>query len=1239
MPEAIIEKPIEKEMKDSYIDYAMSVIVSRALPDVRDGLKPVHRRVLYAMHELGLAHNKPFKKSARIVGEILGKFHPHGDTAVYDTLVRMAQNFSLRYPLVDGQGNFGSVDGDRAAAMRYCISGDSLLLTDNGILPICSLSKKKEAKINHKILSFNGKNKRAIKFFNSGKHKVIEIETSQGFSLRGSYNHPVLCWTKGFLGKPRLEWKLLEEINEKDVIVLQRNHSLFAKKSFSLSPFAVKNLRHKKIKIPSVMNKNLAFLLGVLVAEGSFHQNKILFNNADMLLYDKVKAILHSQFKGISLYERDIRGGCKELVLYHQSAVQFLINIGLSNVKSHDKEIPFSVLQSKKEHVVSFLRGIFEGDGSVAYKVDKRHGGKSLELAYHSKSKLLIDHLKIVLLNLGITTTKPYLDKRNDCYKLQITGVPSIEAFKEEVGFFSKKKRSLLANVKKLNKARMSKTDFIPYLIEYLRGKYPSRSIKRNNLDRYQLLKKNYRALIKVIDSEDKALINLILERKYFFNSVDKIRWPKKKELVYSVKVDSTCHSFVANGFINHNTECRMKKVAEETLVDIDKETVDFVPNFDGSLKEPVILPAKLPNLLINGTTGIAVGMATNIPPLNLREVADAVLCMIDNPDAGLNELMQHIKGPDFPLGGIILGDSGIKVAYKYGRGHIKLRSKVDIEQKGNRERIIITEIPYMVNKSNMIESIANLVNNKKIAGITDIRDESDRKGMRVVIELKKGINSEVLLNQLYTRTQMQVSFGINLLALHENQPKVMGLREIISHYIAHRKDVVTKRTRFELNKAEERAHILEGLKRALADIDAVVKGIKASRDAAEAKQFLIKEFLLSEKQAQAILDMKLQRLTSLEQNKIQEEHDSLVKLIADLKDILASEQKIYGIIKKEVTELRNKYGDDRRTSIEEGYEEIETEDLIPEQDVVVTATCSGYIKRTSLELYRQQKRGGIGIKGAETKEEDEVEHLFTTSTHSNILCFTNKGRVYWLKGYEIPEASRYARGTAIVNLLKLSSGEKLNALIPLKEFKEEHYLIMLTRKGIIKKTPLEEYSRPRKGGIIAINLKEGDELVMVRLTPGRLKFMIGTAKGYALRFDEGDVRPMGRSATGVRGIKLGRRDYAIGLEVALSIGSLLTVTENGYGKRSPIADYRLVKRGGKGVINIKTTERNGKVIGIKTVMPYDEVLLISKNGVMLRTIAKEISEIGRNTMGVKVMKLRKGDNVNTVTRIVTDKK
>lgn len=783
------------EMKTSYIDYAMSVIVARALPDVRDGLKPVHRRILYAMQEAGMGSTKPYKKSARIVGEVLGKYHPHGDSSVYDAIVRMAQDFSMRHMLADGHGNFGSVDGDPAAAMRY--------------------------------------------------------------------------------------------------------------------------------------------------------------------------------------------------------------------------------------------------------------------------------------------------------------------------------------------------------------------------------------------------------------------------------------------------TEVRMSKIAELMLQDIDKETVDFVPNYDESLKEPAVLPAKFPQLLVNGTSGIAVGMATNIPPHNMCEVIDGTLMLIDNPEATVEDLMTVIKGPDFPTAGMVLGSEGIRKAYTTGRGIIKLRANCHIETLSNgKNRIIVTELPYQVNKARLVEKIADLVRDKQIEGITALNDESDRTGMRIVVDLRRDANANVILNQLYKHTQLQDSFGVIMLALVDGKPKVLNLKQVLHYYIAHQEDVITRRTKYELAKAEARAHILEGLTIALDHLDAVIAAIRESRTADIARNALMTSFKLSEKQAQAILDLRLQRLTGLEREKIEEEYQEVLKAIEAYKEILADEKKILGIVKKELTEVKNKYGDARRTRLTIDTSEIDVEDLIAEEDVVITLTHGGYIKRIPLDTYRRQNRGGKGIRGMGTKEKDFVENLLITTTHHTILFFTNRGRVYHLKAYEIAEASRAAKGTAIVNLLQLESDENITAVIQVKGFKPGAYLFMATKKGIVKKTSLEEFQNLRKGGLIAVNLDEDDELIGVKFTNGHHDVILGTKWGMAIVFNEDDVRSMGRPARGVKGIRLVEGDAVIGMDALNAAAEVLTVTAEGFGKRTQANEYRTQTRGGKGIINLKVTEKTGDVIGLRVVHETQELMLISTEGIVIRMNIADISLISRNTQGVKLMRAAENDRV-----------
>jgi DNA gyrase subunit A len=798
----LFEVNIEDEMKKSYMDYAMSVIIGRALPDVRDGLKPVHRRVLFAMHELKNDWNKPYKKSARVVGDVIGKYHPHGDTAVYDTIVRMAQGFSLRYLLVDGQGNFGSIDGDSPAAMRY--------------------------------------------------------------------------------------------------------------------------------------------------------------------------------------------------------------------------------------------------------------------------------------------------------------------------------------------------------------------------------------------------------------------------------------------------TEVRMSRMAQELLVDLDKDTVDFVPTYDGSMTEPTVLPAKVPNLIVNGSSGIAVGMATNIPPHNLGEIIDATTALIDNSDISIEELIDYVPGPDFPTYGILYGSSGVRQAYKTGRGTIKIRARaiVEKEKRTGKESIIISEIPYQVNKARLIEKVSDLIKDKRIDGIQYVRDESDRTGMRIVIALKRDQVPEVILNQLYKFTQMETTFGIIFLAIVNNQPELLNLKEILRHYVEHRKEIVVRRTQHELRKAEDRAHILEGLKTALDHLDDVVSMIRSSKTPKDAKDRLIATFNLSAIQAQAILDMRLQRLTGLERDKIIEEYKEVIKAIARYKEILSSERLVLGLIKEELAEMRKAYGDSRRTEIVETTEEIRLEDMIVEEDMVVTISHTGYIKRTAISLYESQHRGGKGRKGMLHKDEDFVEHLFVASTHDMFLFFTNKGRVYWSKVYELPKSGRMAKGKAIVNLLALARDEKLATVLAVRDFKPGHFIVMATKNGLVKKTDIVAYSRPRMGGIIALNLLEDDELIAARITDGTQNIFLGSSNGKAIRFHESMIRPSGRVSRGVFGMRLSEGDWIVGMEILREDQTLMAITENGYGKRTAIEEYPLRGRGGKGVITIKTTKRNGLVVALLLVAVEDDLMLMTDRGRIIRMPVKDISVIGRNTQGVRLIGMEGTERVTGAARL-----
>jgi DNA gyrase subunit A len=682
-------------------------------------------------------------------------------------------------------------------------------------------------------------------------------------------------------------------------------------------------------------------------------------------------------------------------------------------------------------------------------------------------------------------------------------------------------------------------------------------------------------------------------------------------------------------------TEVRMARIASELLADVEKETVDFTANYDESLKEPVVLPARVPNLLINGSSGIAVGMATNIPPHNLGEVVDALVALIRNPALTVDDLMQYIPGPDFPTAGFIHGKGAIRDAYREGKGILTMRARAttEVDKRSGRESIVVTEIPYQVNKARLIERIAELVNDRKIDGISDLRDESDREGMRIVIELKRDAIADIVLNQLYKHTPMQESFGVIMLAIVEGRPKLLTLKDALQVFIAHRKEVVTRRTAFDLRKAEERLHILDGLQIALANLDAVIQLVRAAADPATAREGLMRQFGLSEKQAQAILDMRLQRLTGLERDKIAEEHAEVTAQIARYREILGDERQVYDIIVGELEEIRRQYADPRRTQIVDQTTEISIEDMIADEDMVVTISHEGYIKRNAVNLYRAQRRGGRGKIGATTKEEDFVEHLFVASTHSYILFFTTAGKVYWIKVHEIPQGGRATRGKAIVNLLNLRD-EKISAFLPVREFQENRYILFATKRGTVKKTSLMDYANPRRAGIIALTLDEGDEVIGVRLTDGSQEIIFSTREGQAIRFKESDVRPMGRGARGVRGVTLDADDQVVAIDVVQPGATLLAVAEKGYGKRTEMDEYRITNRGGKGIITMRTTDKTGLVVGVRMVSDDDDIMLITDGGKVIRTRVKEISVIGRNTQGVRLIDLAEGEKVVAVARL-----
>ncbi len=1239
--DTIHDRNISDELRESFLEYAMSVIVSRAIPDSRDGLKPVQRRILYAMKELGITSGAKTRKSATIVGHCIGHYHPHGDVAVYDAMVRMAQDFSLRMPLVKGQGNFGSCDNDPAAAMRYCVTKDSLIVTENGLLPMNMISKKENINLN--VLNYEGKKVKASKFFDSGKHKIIEIKTEQGYSLKGSYNHPILCWAIDKFGFPSIEWKLLQDITTNDYAIINRGHSLFSTKELDLTSFWPTNKRYKEVFLPTKMNPDLAFFLGALVSEGSFHQHQILFCNKDAGFYNKVKNIVQRQFKGSKLYESVLKHGtCPQFSLYHQNAVKFLEHIGLTDCKADKKEIPWSIFQSNKECIRNFMIALFEGDGSATLHAGQRHGGKTLELSYVSKSKKLVSQIKILLLQFGIVTTSLYVDKRNGCFKIMISGVDNIRKFGRELNFFSDRKKNVLNNCFDINPNRMSQTDYIPFISEYLREKYKGEFIVKHNFDRYNKLKENYDKLTKIVDSCDKNIIDWLLKNNYYFNKIKTVEKLKEKEEVYSIKVESKCHSFISNGFISHNTEAKLSTISDYLFEDIDKNTINFVPNFDGSDKEPSVLPTRFPQLLINGTTGIAVSMATSIAPHNLTEVMDATLHLIDHSDDSVDDLMQFIKGPDFPTGGIMYGLEDVKTGYATGKGRALVRGRAEIVDDGKKSQIIITEIPYMVNKSEMIKHIANLVEDKKIIGIKDLRDESDKDGLRVTVDLKSDANPQGILNQLYKYTELEKYFYMNQIALTEGglQPRLMTLKDLLVDFINHRKEVVLRRTQFLLKKYQDRLHILEGLATALDHIDEIIKIIKKSSDRDEALRNLCKTFKFSEIQANAILETKLQALAKLEEHKIEDEIKEKNGLIKECNTILKDEKKLLEVIKTELKEVRDKFVEPRRTEIKTHLpKEVSSIDLIPEENVLITLSKSGYIKRMNSDSLRTQQRGGKGVIAFEGQNPDDfLAKIISANTKDYLLFFTDKGKVYQALVYDINESSRSAKGKALQNFINIDSGETITAVLSYNPTKTgiNKFLVMATKKGVIKKTKIEEFANIRKTGLLAINLEKEDVLIWASFSSGDDNILLATSLGQSICMSEKDVRPMGRATAGVCGMKLGKNDFVIGLSVIPSktdknVATLLTVSKMGYGKRTPIKEYRIQKRGGTGIKTFKVTDKTRDLIASRLIIEQLVLVTISKKGLILKTELADVSIQGRTTQGVRLMNLNQGDEISEI--------
>ncbi len=1223
----IEERGLEQEMRSSYLDYAMSVIVGRALPDVRDGLKPVHRRVLYAMHDIGLQPTRPYRKCAFIVGEVMGKYHPHGDSAIYDTLVRMAQDFSLRYLLVDGQGNFGSIDDDPAAAMRYCVTGDTRVATADGTVRIDSIVPDAEpgsdSDIDMRVLDRLGRPVSASKLFHSGDHPTLRLRTAQGHELTGTHNHPVLCLVD-MAGVPLLLWKLLEEIQPGDRVLISRTPQQ-----------ADSTLGEEE--------RQLALLAGALVSEGWISASRAGFNNVDQEFFDAVVRAYDSVVGGPRyVYSRTMASGS----VIHELDVQNLGHFRASplaelNGLAREKKVPEFVWRGSPAFKRAFLAALFTGDGSSSLLPRD-----TIQVSYSTYSEQLARDVQLLLLESGVVSRVCRYEKGE--FKVVVSNRRDARLFADGVGFLGAKQVKLQADLATVpQSSRALSHDHVPFVADYIRSEGGSGGqadswLRRHNVDRVERWEQGGTAILERIQSEEvREVVSPLVSGDYFYAEVESVV-DAGVQAVYSIRVDTDDHSFITNGFVSHNTEARLGRLATELLRDIDADTVDFGPNYDESTQEPQVLPARFPNLLVNGTSGIAVGMATNIPPHNLREVAAAVAAYIDDPGIDLEGLMQHVKGPDFPGGGI-MSREGIRDAYASGRGSIRVRARAHVEPlKGGKEAIIVTELPFMVKKGGeggLITKIADLARDKKLEGISDLRDESDeRSGMRLVIELKRGgPPAKVVLNNLYKKTSMQSTFGANMVALVDGVPRTLSLLQLIEHYVEHQREVVTRRTQYELRRAEARAHILEGLLVALDNLDAVIKLIRGSSDPDAARDGLIEKFELSREQAQAILDMRLQRLTALEADKVRAEHADLMERIGELREILGDEARVMGLVKGELAEIVDSYGDERRTELAAFEGDVGIEDMIADQQMVISLTASGYVKRLPLATYRQQHRGGVGVMGMNLKEDDYIAHLHICSTHDYLLFFTNRGKVYRLKVYELPEGSRTAKGSSLRNLLPLREGEKVMAVIPTRDFKENRYLAFATAKGLIKKTEFLAYNTPiRADGIIAIKVRDGDELVQVRLTSGEDDILMVSHSGHAARFSEELVRSMGRDTSGIKGMNVaGADNRVLAMDVARNDTELFVVTENGYGKRTPVSDYPVKGRGTKGVLTAKLTEKKGGLAGALIVGEHQELLFISQNGMVQRTSVSGISQMGRSTQGVKVMNIKDDDRVSAVALVV----
>ncbi|MDW5609273.1 MULTISPECIES: intein-containing DNA gyrase subunit A [Mycolicibacterium] len=1219
---------IQQEMQRSYIDYAMSVIVGRALPEVRDGLKPVHRRVLYAMFDSGFRPDRGHAKSARSVAETMGNYHPHGDASIYDTLVRMAQPWSLRYPLVDGQGNFGSPGNDPPAAMRYCLTGDSMVRLPFGqsvrIGDVVSGARpNSDNEIELKVLDRHGNPVLADALFHSGDHETFTVRTAEGYEVTGTANHPLLCLVD-VGGVPTLLWKLIEEIRPSDRVVLQRTPPV----EFG----------------PADWYETMeALLLGAFISEGFVSESRAGFNNLDRDYFNMVVAAYDTVVGGPRyVYERKIASGSTlvELDIQNLASLRQSRLVGLLGQRSAAKMVPEWLWNSAAAVKRAFLQALFEGDGSCSALPRN-----TIQVSYSTRSGQLAKDVQQMLLEFGVISRR-YLHATGE-HKVVITNRSSAEAFCTRVGFGGAKQHKLQKLLSDLpERAAGLDGDHVPGLAAFIRresgGKWVDKEwLRKHNIDRMSRWRRDGSEILsRIADADVRAIATELTDGRFYYAKVASVV-SAGVQPVYSLRVDTDDHSFISNGFVSHNTEARLTPLAMEMLREIDEETVDFIPNYDGRVQEPTVLPSRFPNLLANGSGGIAVGMATNMPPHNLRELAEAVYWCLENyeadEEATLEAVCERVKGPDFPTHGLIVGSQGISDTYTTGRGSIRMRGVVEIEEDSRgRTSLVITELPYQVNHDNFITSIAEQVRDGKLAGISNIEDQSsDRVGLRIVVEIKRDAVAKVVLNNLYKHTQLQTSFGANMLSIVDGVPRTLRLDQLIRLYVNHQLDVIVRRTTYRLRKANERAHILRGLVKALDALDEVIALIRASQTVEIARSGLIELLDIDEIQAQAILDMQLRRLAALERQRIIDDLAKIEAEIADLEDILAKPERQRAIVHDELKELVDKYGDDRRTRIIPADGDVADEDLIAREEVVVTITETGYAKRTKSDLYRSQKRGGKGVQGAGLKQDDIVNHFFVCSTHDWILFFTTQGRVYRAKAYDLPEASRTARGQHVANLLAFQPEERIAQVIQLKSYEDAPYLVLATRNGLVKKSRLVDFDSNRSGGIVAVNLRDGDELVGAVLCSAEDDLLLVSAKGQSIRFSATDeaLRPMGRATSGVQGMRFNEEDQLLSLNVVREDTYLLVATSGGYAKRTAIEEYSAQGRGGKGILTIQYDRRRGTLVGALIVDDDTELYAITSGGGVIRTAARQVRKAGRQTKGVRLMNLGEGDTLIAIAR------